>query len=271
MAGIRWIARLRARWTGRVPATTVEAYLRAGDAVYEDFSRAEALRKELAANGTGLWSLPAGQSSQLLATWCAFALHTVGERLVASEYAARPRLAGYLPVMTAGQASAFLAAAAAWSPRARRAAVDPGYDVAEDADLPVPLPRWPQTEWCPATHVEAMLEASRALRDRAQAAFADLCATPAPDQPRGALQHAQGLLAEADAAIGQAEQMWAPSGYQPLHKAVMATLRGALDLLFRVGQELARPSLLEVAPPGRRAGIRQAGDPAGADRWAFQP
>ena len=261
-----WTARLRARWTGRVPATTVEAYLRASSSVYDEFLQAEALRDELVGAGADLWSLPAGQSSQLLASWCAFALHGLGERLVECEYAAAPRMAGYLPVKTAEQATGFLAAAAAWSPRARRAAVDPGYDIAEEVTLPAPLPGWNRNEMCPPTHVEAMLAASRLLLERAQAACAAYCTTPAADERQAIVQRALGLLAEAEAAIGQAEQMWTPCRHQPLHRAVETTLRDALDQLFRLGQLLARPSLLaDHSDPDRRRPPGRAGEPS---RWS---
>lgn len=270
MDGIGLMARCRARLNGWVPATTVEAYLRAGGAAYDDLAAAEVLRRDLAAAGTDLWSLPAGQSSQLLATWCAFALQTLGEKLVECEHAANPRAPGYLPVMTAEQATVFLAAAGTWSERARRAAADPGYDIASEIRLPAPLPAWDTSESCPRTHVEAMLAATRALGDRAQAAFADFSRTPVPDGRHGAAGRLQGLYAQADAATGQAGQMWAPSQYQPLHQAVKTALRDALDQLFRLGQVLARPSLLDAAGPGR--GLRRArplpGE-AGFDPWCL--
>lgn len=270
MGVIGWERGLAARLAGRVPATTVEGYLRAGGTVYDDLAAAEALRRDLVAAGTGLWSLPAGQTSQLLATWCAFALQTLGEKLVESERAANPRLAGYLPVMTAGQATMFLRAAGDWSARARRAVADPGYDIADEMRLPAPLPAWDRAEPCPPTHVEAMLAAARALCDRAQAALADFCATRIPAEHHGLTGRLQGLAAQADAAIGQAGQMWTPTDYQPLHKAVETTLRGALDQLFRLGQVLARPSLLAEpqAPSGPRRDQPLPGD-AAFDPWCL--
>lgn len=271
MDDIGWGARLKARWTGRVAATTVDAYLRASSTVYDDFLQAEALRDELAAAGADLWSLPVGQSSQLLATWCAFALHGLGERLVESEYAAKPHTAGYLPVKTAEQATAFLAAAASWSPRARRAAVDPGYDVAEEVRLPAPLPSWNRDAMRPQTHVEAMLVASRVLLERARAALGAYCTIPVPDERHGMVQRAHVLLAEADAAIGQAEQMWTPCRHQPLHRAVETTLRDALDQLFRLGQVLARPSLLEATDLERRRRIGRTDELTEVNRPTLRP
>ncbi len=270
MDGIGLMVRCRARLAGWVPAATVEGYLRAGGAVYDDLAAAEVLRRDLAAAGTDLWALPAGQSSQLLATWCAFALQTLGEKLVECEHAANPRASGYLPAMTAEQATAFLAAAGSWSERARRAAADPGYDIASETRLPAPLPAWDTSESCPRTHVEAMIAATGALRDRAQAAFADFCATPVPAERHGAAERVHGLYAQADAATGRAEQMWAPSQYQPLHQAVKIALRDALDQMFRLGQVLARPGLLDAAGPGhgpRKA--RPLPGEAGFDPWCL--
>lgn len=270
MNGLGSMVRFRARLAGRVPATTVEAYLRSGGAAYDDLAAAETLRRDLAADGRDLWSLPAGQSSQLLATWCAFALQTLGEKLVECEHAANPRAAGYLPVMTAEQATAFLTAAGTWSERARRAAADPGYDIASEMRLPAPLPAWDTGESCPRTHVEAMLAATRALRERAQAALADFGATPVPAERHDAADRLHGLYAQADAAAGRAEQMWAPSQHQPLHLAVKTALRDTLDQLFRLGQILARPGLLDAA--GESQGMRRAGPlpgEAGFDPWCL--
>jgi hypothetical protein len=66
--------RLAAALHGEVAATTVEAYRRAGASAYQDMMGAEQLRGSLAASGAGLWAASAGQSSQLLCAWNAFAL-----------------------------------------------------------------------------------------------------------------------------------------------------------------------------------------------------
>lgn len=267
----RVTARLAARLSGRMPATTVEALLRAGEAAYEDLFTAEELRHGLVVANQDLWSLGAGVSSQFVATWCAFALQTLGEELVKSEYAAEPRLAGYLPAMTAEQAGAFLDAAGTWSARARRAAADQGYDLAAEVRLPAPLPSWRRTGPCTNTHIGAMLAAARALRDRAQAALADFCALPAPAEHAGAADRLRGVYAEAEAAIGQAGQMWAPSRDQHLHQAVEGTLDAALGQLFWLGQVLARPRLLD--PGGSAAGSAARARPLpgepGFDPWCL--
>lgn len=264
------VTRLLARSTGRVPATTVEAYMRAGRAVYDDLFAAEDLRRDLAAAGEDLWSLRPGLSSQLLATWCAFALQTLGERLVESEYAASPRFAGYLPAMSAGQASVLLDAGRTWSARARRAVADPGYSVADELWLPARLPVWERMQPCPPTHVEAMLAAARALLERGQVALGDFSATTIPAEHADTPNRLGGLYAQADAAVEQAEQMWRPSDEQPLHRAVEDALRDALEQLFELGQLLARPSLLdgEGAGSGPHASRLTPGE-TGFDPWCL--
>ncbi len=262
----RFLVGVAAGLSGRRRATTVEAKVRAGKGAYDDLFAAEELRQDLVGKGTGLWSLSAGASSQLVATWCAFALHTLGERLIESEYAARPRLAGYLPAMTIEQATVFVDAGLAWSALARRALADPAYDVAKEVALPARLPLWRRMEPCPQSHVEAMLAAARALRDRAEVALADFSATAVPPEHAGAGERFRGLYAHADAAVGQAEHMWRPSTYQPLHRAVEDTLRSAVDQLFRLGQLLARPALLDRVGSTRVRGL--PGDP-GFDPWCL--
>ena len=80
----------------------------------------------------------------------------------------------------------------------------------------------------------------------------------------------RGLYAQADAAISQAEQMWRPSGDQPLHHSVKSALRDALDQLFRLGQLLARPALLDApAASGGPGRARALPGQAGFDPWCL--
>jgi hypothetical protein len=110
---------------------------------------ARQLRGSLAASGTGLWGASPGQSSQLLCAWNAFALQTLGDELVEADYRADPRTAGFLPLVTAEQAAAFLGEVEHRSAGARRAASDAGYDVAAEIAVPAPLPAWVTVEPCP--------------------------------------------------------------------------------------------------------------------------
>jgi hypothetical protein len=158
------MTRLAAALRGEVAATTVEAYRRAGAAAYQDMMDAEQLRAGLAASGAGLWDAGPGQSSQLLCTWNAFALQTLGDQLVEADYQADPRTAGFLPPVTAEQAAAFLGEVEHWSASARRAASDATYDVTAEIAVPAPLPAWVTVEPCPRAHLTAMLTAARAMR-----------------------------------------------------------------------------------------------------------
>jgi hypothetical protein len=95
-----------------VDAATVEAYRRAGAAAYSDQSDAEQVRTDLVLAGRSLWTARPDQASQLLCAWNAFALQTLGDALVEADYRADPHTAGYLPSVTAQQASC---SAARWS------------------------------------------------------------------------------------------------------------------------------------------------------------
>lgn len=85
------MTRLAAAMHGEVAAVTVEAYRRAGASAYQDMIAADQVRADLAAAGTSLWSASAGPASQLLCTWDAFVLQTLGDELVEADYRADPR------------------------------------------------------------------------------------------------------------------------------------------------------------------------------------
>jgi hypothetical protein len=186
-----------------------------------------------------------GQASQLLCTWNAFVLQTLGDQLVEADYQAMPSTAGYLPPVTAEQTAAFLGEVEYWSSRARRAAADPNFDIGADHPLPAVLPRWVEVEPCPTEHLVAMLAAARAVRDRVEAAQADFVrAGVAEDHAKDAAQLA-GLVADADSAVSYAESLWSPTADGVLHERIEASLKRAIEGYYRVGQLFAIPTLLD--------------------------
>jgi hypothetical protein len=239
------VTRLAAAWRGEVSAGTVEAYRRAGAAAYQNLASAEQLRADLAMSGAGPWSTGPGQASQLLCTWNAFALQTLGDELVEADYRADPRTQGYLPPVTAEQAAAFLGEVEHWSVRARRAASDPGYDVTAEVALPVPLPGWVKVEPCPRPHLDAMLAAARAMRGRAEAALADLVRVDPPEGKQKAVARLQGMAAEADAVTEFGESLWSPDASEQVHERVENSLRRGIAAYYELGQLLAVPALLD--------------------------
>lgn len=240
------MTRLAAALRGEVGAQTVEAYRRAGRQAYEDLLTADTCREQLALNGTDLWSAPPGTGSQLLATWNAFALQTLGEAFIDADYQADPRTVGYLPPVTAEQAARFLGEVEHWSSTARRAAADPAFALDQMDILPAPLPAWVETEPCPQPHLHAMLAAGRALRDKVEHAFGDFERAGVPFARETEAAQLHGLFADASSALDYAIGL-ADGAAPGLHERIERSVKRAVAGFYRLGQILAVPALLERA------------------------
>lgn len=103
--------------------------------------------------GVTVWSMPPDARSQLLCTWNAYALQTLGESFMDADYAAVPRTVGYLPPVTAEQAARFLGEVEYSSAAAHRGPADPGFDITADQAVPARLPAWAEVEPCPVPHL----------------------------------------------------------------------------------------------------------------------
>jgi hypothetical protein len=237
--------RLAAALHGEVAATAIEAYRRAGASAYQDMLDAEQLRRDLSVAGGSLWTTRRDQASQLLCAWNAFVLQSLGDQLVDADYQADPHTVGFLPPVTAEQAAAFLGEVEQWSARARRAASDSGFDVAAEVALPAELPGWAEVEPCPRQHLAAMLAAGRAMRDRAQAALADLVAGDPPADKTTAASRLRGMAAEADTVMSYGESMWAPDVPAEVHERIENSLKRAIAAYYLLGQLLAMPALAD--------------------------
>ena len=204
----RLMTRLAAAMRGEVSADTIESLRRAGGGVYEDLLLADSLREQLAMQGVDVWSMAAGARSQLLCTWNAYALQTLGEAFVDADYAADPQTVGFLPPVTAEQAARFLGEVERWSAAAHRAAADPGFDITAVQVLPAPLPLWAEVEPCPLPHLQAMLASGQALRDRSEHALADFTRSQVPAERAGDAATLAGLAADANSALDYAAGLY---------------------------------------------------------------
>lgn len=269
----RMMTRLAAAMRGEVSADTIESLRRAGRGVYEDLLLADSLRERLAMDGVDVWSMPAGSRSQLLCTWNAFALQTLGEAFVDADYAADPQTVGYLPPVTAEQAARFLGEVEHWSAAAHRAAVDPAFDITQVQVVPALLPAWAEVEPCPMPHLQAMLASGRAMRDRAEHALADFARAKVPADRAGDAATLAGLAADANSALDYAAGLWSPVMNLQLHERTENSLRRAIEGYYRLVQLLAMPDLLrqpEVqAVTVSAAGARPLPGQRGFDPWVL--
>ncbi len=266
------MTRLSSALKGEVSAETVEAYRRAGAAAYEDVLNAETVRHELAVSGTDLWSTSAGQATQLLCTWNAFALQTLGDQMVEADYRADTKTVGFLPPVTAEQAARFLGQVEQWSSTARRGSADPAFDVADQIAVPAPLPPWVEVEPCPDPHVAAMIAAARSMREHLEAALADFNSAGVPQGRQEAANRLRGMVSDADSAAEYGQRMYTPPVPRAVHERVEDSLKRALEGYFRVGQLLAHPRLLdrpEVQVATVTAPARPLPGQPGFDPWSL--
>lgn len=253
----RLMTRLAATLRGEVSAATIEALRRAGRGVYEDLLLADSLREQLAMQDVDVWSMPSGARSQMLCTWNAYALQTLGEAFIDADYAADPQTVGYLPPVTAEQAARFLGEVEYWSAAAHRAAADPGFDVTTARILPAPLPAWAEVEPCPIPHLEAMLASAQAMRERAEHALADFTRAGVPADRTEDAARVAGLAADAHSALDYAAGLYSPGAGEQVHQRTENSLRRAIEGYYQLVQLLAIPQLL------RRPAVTAVTVPAG--------
>lgn len=255
--------RLRAALRGGVPADSVRAYLRGGSMAYEDYVAAEGLRAELVEAGLDPWIASPAETSQLLCAWNAYALQSIADAFVDAEDRAAGGHARVMPQVTAEQVALLVRDVPAWSGRARRAAADPGYDVAAEVPLPAALPPWVVVEPCPVSHLRAMHSATGSMLDRLEAAIGDLRRVDS-DRSGDDAGVLLGMLADLRGRLGFVDNVLAGSGTSAVHESAEATMRDAVSGSFVLGQVTARPRLLRQpsAPPWVAAGqSRQRGYP----------
>ena len=268
--------RLLALIEGEVSAETLEAYRRAGRAVYDLLEQVEEQRLKAKIGGVHPWSVGLATQALFLAAWNAFALQTLGDELLDADYRANPSTVGYVPAVTAEQILACYQQVESWLSRAHEARSNSDYRL--DVTLPADLPPWVEVEPCPRAHLEAMLAAAGSLRSHAEAALATFEDEATPSDRRTSIQRTRQLLAEANAKALYAERLWAPDTSQPLHEQIERLLKEALERYFHLGQLLAKPDLIDrydqrIVPPTigsvpSRTRLPAPGD-LGFDPWAL--
>lgn len=259
------ITRVRAALKGEVSVDTLEAYRRAGGAVYAQFEAAEALRRTI-----DPWAPAPAQASQLLATWNAYCLQTLAEQLLDADATADPGTVGFLPPVTAEQVRRLFGQVPVWLSRAAQATQNPGYDVAAELALPADLPAWVEVEPCPRAHLSAMLATAQAIRERAEAALGDLT-SKVPDSHAADAARLRQAAADAATSADYARDLYGSSVDTRLHEDIEARLHHALQLYYRLGQVAAMPSLLPILdqPPVPRTFSPSTPSPAGFDQWCL--
>ena len=238
--------KLLCRLCGEVSADTLEAYRRASGPVYDLLDQVERQRLECKAERLTPWTIPPATQAEMLCAWNAFVLQNLGDRFLQADYDSSPVTVGYVPPITADQTLEFYAQVESWISRAQQAHSNPNYRL--DVAVPAALPPWSDIEPCPNSHLHAMLEAMRSVREHAQAAMLFLPDSAALSDPK---QQAQGhevrqLLAAAAAKARYAEDLHGGNPTQEVHERVEPYIKEAIAGFYRLGQILAMPQLLEL-------------------------
>ena len=279
------MTRLRASFGGERDSVLLEALRGAGRVAYDELLAGERIRVELTAAGTSLWDTPAAVNSQLLASWNAFVLQTLGETFLDADYLADPGTVGFVPPVTYDQTARWLAAVEGWVSRARQARVNPEYDISYELALPASLPPWAEVEPCPPEHLSAMLAAIPPVREHVAVAMFALEQAGIPDDRRAAVNRLKQLIAEAEAATDYAMGLRTAQHHRTLHELIENNLKQSLDLWFHAGQLAAMPRLidsyeplrpavrpdLDTLPGGARFDPWCLTDPATLHRWQGDP
>lgn len=240
--------RLRAVAQGEISSDTLEAYRRASLVVLELLDRVEATRTQAKLEGKTAWTLPPNVQVEMLCSWNAFVLQSLGTEFLDADYRDHPATKGFVPPITADQVMAFFKPVEGWLGRARQAGSDPNYKI--DVPLPAPVPDWSDIEPCPNSHLHGMLHAMRAIRMHAQAAVDFMGDEPPADADAAKQYHAiRGLFASADAKARYSDDMHGANPTQEVHEMVEPTIKEAIESFHRVGQFVSMPKLTEAPKP----------------------
>lgn len=241
-------ARMRAFTRGERDAQTLYAYRQAGAAVHPLLDAAERRRFDLLVGGVSPFALKRHVGLELACAWNAFALQALGDKMLAADETADPGTVGFVPPVTFDQVEGYYQQVQRWLGHASQAAHDPDFDLPKGT-LPAALPAWSPVEPCPRPHLEAMMAALEAMRLHAEAAMHGLeQATPTSDHAR--LAKLRGQFAEAMSKAQYAAGMYRPNASAELHEQIETQAKGAIEALYRAGQLISYPALMNERPPG---------------------
>lgn len=240
-----FLNRFAAHRQREVSTGDLEAFRRAGAAVYDLALVVEQRRADLAAEGRHPWDSGAATSSLLLATWNARALQALGTELLESDRRSDPRTAGFVPVVTHRQAWSYFEPVAMWISLARRAEANDDYWIAADTTLPAALPPLLDVRPAPGKHLRGLLSAGDALDGLLEQELSCvLTAGEPPARYRGILPRIEELAAQARSSLHYAQGLWHPDSSRELDEVIRGHLSPALVLQHHVGQFLALPELV---------------------------
>lgn len=233
----------------------LEAYRRAGAAVFDLHLVADARRQELVAQGIHPFDADSSTVSLLLCDWNARVHQALASELLDSDYREDPRTRGFVPVTTYRHALALFTPVQAWLSAGRRAEVSRDFWIGEEVDLPVGLPDLHQPRFGPRKSVRGLLTAGDVLHGLLEESLGAVAAAGEPSARwRPQLDRIHELVAQAHTALRYAQGLWHPHSSVGLDEVILGHVLPALVLEHHLGQFLALPELVEGyrAPATRR-------------------
>lgn len=257
---------LRTRWVaGRrkeVSSLQLEAYRRAGSAVFDLHLAADNRRHELIASGRHPFEADAAAASLFLCAWNARVHQSLACELIDGDYREDPRTRGFVPPTTYRHALALFAPVAGWLSAGRRAEVNHDFWIGDEVDLPAGLPDLHQPRFGPRKSVRGLLTAGDVLHGLLEETLGTLAsAGPPPQEWRPALLRISELAAQAHTALRYAQGLWHPHSSAELDSVILGHVLPALVLEHHLGQFLALPELVGGyrAASGRSLGTARRG------------
>ncbi|HVF84668.1 MAG TPA: hypothetical protein VM821_01700 [Abditibacteriaceae bacterium] len=261
--------RMCAAMSGEVSADTLEAYRRASLAVYDALDHCEIHREAAKTEGKNAWTLADSSKAEIVCTWNAFVLQTLGDRILEADYDNDASTRGFVPPVTSDQILSFYGQVEGWLNRAQQAHFNPDYKL--DVAVPAELPAWSEVEPCPNAHLHGMLEAMQAVRDHTAAALLFLNDSPPQnDEQTKGLNLIRQVHAQATTKARYADDMMGDNPTRDVHERVEEHVKEAIESFYLLGQLLAMPELATkaVQPPKPLGDIANAQNPLTAS-WFF--
>ena len=224
----------------------LEAYRRAGSAVFDLHLVADARRQELAAAGIHPFDADASTVSLLLCDWNARVHQALACELLDADYRQDPRTRGFVPATTYRHALALFGPVQAWLSAGRRAEVSTDFWIGDEVDLPVGLPDLHQPRFGPRKSVRGLLTAGDVLHGMLEESLGAVCAAGEPgSQWLRQLERIHELAAQAHTALRYAQGLWHPHSSAGLDAVILGHVLPALVLEHHLGQFLALPELVD--------------------------
>lgn len=257
-AGLR--RRLAARRQKEISSTELEAFRRAGSAVYEVCLLAEERRAALRAAGRHPWDAGPADASLFLAVWNARVHQTLAAELLDSDACEDPATAGYVPAATYRQVWSFFQPVARWLTVARRAEANDDFWVGDEHDLPTGLPALHSPRDAPRKHLRGILTAADVLdRLLEQELGSVVSAGPPPERFADGMRRVDELAAQARASLHYAQGLWHPLASAELQAVIVGHLFPGVVLAHHVGQFLSLPELVQQYQYAGRPSRRRRG------------